>query len=76
MAGSEENRSKGWNNGYSFGLLFFSLLGFCLIVIGATLFPSGSPASVTLVGVGVSMAPAAVVALLFRSFLLQDILRE
>lgn len=59
--------------GYFFALLLLVALGFSLIVIGTAVFPQGSLPNVILVGSGISMAPAAIVAALFRAFLFKEV---
>lgn len=62
-----------WRNGYFFALILLVLLGVCLIIIGTALFPQGSLPNVIFVGAGISMAPAAIVAALFRTFLFKEV---
>jgi hypothetical protein len=62
-----------WKGGYTFALLVLFTFGIALIVIGTLAFPNGSLWNVILVNSGVAMAPAAVVAQLFRVFLFQEI---
>lgn len=62
-----------WRTGYYFALLLLVLFGSSLIVIGAALFPQGTLPNVALIGIGMSMAPAAVVAALFRVFLFKEV---
>ena len=62
-----------WRNGYVFALLVLLLLGICLIIIGTSVFTQGSLPNVILVGAGISMAPAAIVAALFRAFLFKEV---
>ncbi len=62
-----------WRSGYAFALLLLLCFGTCLIIIGASLFSQGSLPNVILVGAGISMAPAAIVAALFRLFLFKEV---
>lgn len=62
-----------WRTGYVFALLSLFLLGLTFIVIGAGLYPQGSFFNVLFVGAGIAMAPAAVVAGLFRVFLFKEV---
>ncbi len=62
-----------WRNGYFFALVLLVAFGFGLIVIGTAVFPQGSLPNVFLVGSGISMGPAAIVAALFRTFLFREV---
>ena len=62
-----------WRTGYYFALSLLVLFGSSLIVMGAGLFPQGTLPNVALIGIGMSMAPAAVVAALFRVFLFKEV---
>jgi hypothetical protein len=62
-----------WRTGYFFALLLLVLLGSALIVIGVALFPPSSLPREALVGIGMSMAPSAIVAALFRVFLFKEV---
>jgi len=62
-----------WRNGYAFALLMLFLFGTSLIIIGASLFPKGSVAGTIIIGTGISMAPVAVIAALFRVFLFREV---
>ena len=70
---SKSNESSIWRNGYFFALVLLVLFGISLIIIGTALFTQGSLPNVILVGSGISMAPAAVVAALFRVFLFKEV---
>lgn len=65
-----------WKGGYTFALILLFLFGIGLIIIGTLAFSNGSLWNVILVNSGVAMAPAAVVAQLFRIFLFQEIQYE
>ncbi len=69
----KENETNIWRNGYFFALILLFLLGICFIVIGTALFKQGSLPNVIFIGSGISMAPAAVVAALFRVFLFKEV---
>jgi hypothetical protein len=65
-----------WRSGYDFALILLIAFGVCLIVIGTLGFPGGSLWNVIFVNTGVAMAPAAIVAELFRFFLFKEIQYE
>lgn len=73
IANREDPSANVWRTGYAFALLLLLFFGASLIVIGAVLFPQGSLLNVALVGTGMSMAPAAIVAALFRVFLFKEV---
>jgi hypothetical protein len=62
-----------WRNGYFFALVLLLVFGVSLIIIGTAVFQQGSLPNVILVGSGISMAPAAIVAALFRVFLFREV---
>ncbi len=62
-----------WRNGYNFALLLLVILGVSSIVIGTALFPQGTLPNVVFVGTGISIAPAAIIAALFRFFLFKEV---
>jgi hypothetical protein len=70
---SSPNLADVWRNGYGFALLLLLVVGICLIIIGTSLFDDGTLANVILIGTGISMAPAAIVAALFRVFLFKEV---
>lgn len=70
---SSSTEASVWRTGYFFALVVLVAFGVSLIVIGAGLFSRGSLANVILVGSGISMAPAAIVAALFRAFLFKEV---
>ena len=74
----EENASKEnvWRNGYLFALILLIILGSCLIWIGAKVYPSGTFLHIFLVGIGISMAPASLIGILFRIFLFKEVKYE
>lgn len=59
--------------GYFFALVLLVAFGSSLIVIGAAVFTQGSLPNVILIAIGISMAPAAIVAALFRVFLFKEV---
>lgn len=65
-----------WKGGYAFALILLFMVGILSIVIGTLAFPNGSLWNVIFVNAGVAMAPAAVVAQLFRVFLFAEIKYE
>jgi len=69
-------RAEVFRNGYFFALFLLMLLGFCFITIGTVVFQQNSLPNVILIGCGISMAPSAIVAALFRWFLLEEIKYE
>lgn len=72
MAGKHSEEDM-WRTGYYFALLLLVFLGSSLIVMGTALYPPASLSREALVGVGMSMAPAAIVAALFRVFLFKEV---
>jgi hypothetical protein len=73
MSTINPNEQATWRTGYYFALVLLVLLGACLIILGVSLFPQGSLPRESLVGIGMSMAPSAVVAALFRAFLFKEV---
>jgi hypothetical protein len=73
MSNGKFNEEAMWRTGYYFALLLLTFLGSSLIVMGIALFPQGTIPREALVGVGMTMAPAAVVAALFRVFLFKEV---
>jgi len=65
-----------WKGGYAFALFLLFTVGVLLIALGTLAFPNGSFWNVFLVNTGVAMAPAAVVAQLFRIFLFEEVQYE
>lgn len=65
-----------WRTGYNFALLLLFVVGVLLIIIGTIAFDNGDMWNVILVNTGVSMAPAAIVAELFRVFLFKEVKYE
>jgi len=70
---SRNTEASVWRTGYYFALLLLVLFGISLIIIGAAIFPQGSLPNVVIVGAGISMGPAAIVAALFRAFLFREV---
>lgn len=70
---SRSQKERVIRSGYFFALLLLTLFGFSLIVIGASVFTQGSLLNVVLIGCGISMGPAAIVAALFRIFLIVEL---
>lgn len=64
-----------WKNGYTFALLLLFIIGLLLIYIG-TQQSGGSLWNEMLVGTGITMAPSAIVAQLFRVFLFKEVQYE
>lgn len=64
---------RAFRDPYVFVLLLLCILGAAFIALGATMFSPMSIGNQMLVGFGISLAPAAVVAALFRYFLLSEI---
>jgi len=66
-----------WRNGYTFALFSLFALGVALIVIGAMLqTEKPTTLSTVLIGIGITLGPAAVVAALFRAFLFREVQHE
>ncbi len=75
--GKKQNEEKSvFRTGYGFALLLLILLGTALIAIGEGMFPQGSFFNSFLVGCGITMAPSAIVAALFRFFLFREVKYE
>lgn len=72
----KDQQASLWRNGYGFALLLLVLLGFACIVIGTTAFPPASLGNVIFTNTGIAMAPAAIVAGLFRVFLFKEVRYE
>jgi hypothetical protein len=62
-----------WRNGYFLALFLLIVIGSLLIWVGSKNYLPGSFMHIFLVGLGTSMAPAAIIGLLFRIFLFQEI---
>lgn len=73
MSNKNENKESIWKNGFFFALILLIVLGWCLIWIGAKNYPSGTFLHILLVGIGISMAPASLIGILFRVFLFQEV---
>lgn len=73
MSNKKLTEESTWRTGYYFALVCLVLFGSSLIVIGAALFPQGTLPHLALIGTGISMAPAAIVAALFRVFLFKEV---
>ena len=73
--GQRSTRTSIWKNGYTFALLLLFIVGILIIYIG-TQMPDGSLWNEVLVGTGITMAPAAIVAQLFRVFLFKEVQYE
>lgn len=73
MSNKNENKESIWRNGFFFALILLIGLGCCLIWIGAKNYPSGTFLHVLLVGIGISMAPASLIGILFRVFLFKEV---
>lgn len=65
-----------WKGGYAFALVLLFVSGMLTIALGVLAFPEGSFWNVFLVNTGVAMAPAAVVAQMFRIFLFEEVQYE
>jgi hypothetical protein len=76
MTSYQQVEASIWRNGFNFALLILFVLGLTLVVMGAMLFPAGTVANLILVGMGIAMAPGAVVSALFRVFLFQEVRYE
>lgn len=70
---TNESKKSIWRNGYVFGLILLAVLGISIIVIGAGQFADGTVPNEILIGIGVSFGPAALVAVLFRIFLFDEV---
>ena len=76
MYGKEDFEESIWRNGFLFALILLVVLGSCLIWIGASKYPPGSFLHIFLVGIGISMAPASLIGILFRVFLFKEVKYE
>ena len=73
MNSPSADNSSVWRNGFFFALILLFVIGLLLIWIGAREFQVGTFGGILLVGIGISMGPSALVAILFRVFLFKEI---
>lgn len=62
-----------FRTGYALSLSLLFIVGICLIAIGEGLFKQNEFFKTLFIGCGISMAPASIVAMLFRYFLFKEI---
>jgi hypothetical protein len=72
----KQTRYSIWRNGYFFALFALLIVGVLLIIIGNGLYDSTSLTGQVLIGIGISLGPAAIVGALFRVFLFREVQYE